>query len=181
MPRPDPAGFAPAPDPDLDEAAPVAGPRRVAGGASVGLADLPVAGLTRRRIALAIGALISAWVIVLFAHQVGSASEASAHAQAMRTANAAAQSNVAALQAELDLIGRTAYIEQQARIYRLGTAREIPFTLADDAPALPSDAPGSAGVRLGATVVRSTPLESWIRLLFGKGGDPADTSGAGGS
>jgi hypothetical protein len=167
-------------DPELGEPTAGDGPRRVAGGASVGLADLPVAGLTRRRIALAIGALVSAWVIVLFAHQVGSASDASAHAQAMRVANAAAESNVAALQAELDLIGRSAYIAQQARIYRLGTAREIPFTLADDAPALPSDAPGSAGVRLGATVVRATPLESWIRLLFGRGGDPADATGAGG-
>jgi hypothetical protein len=167
--------------PDPDDPAIADGPRRVAGGASVGLSDLPVAGLTRRRIALAIGALVSAWVIVLFAHQVGSASEASAHAQAMRVANGAAASNVAALQAELDLIGRPAYIGQQARMYRLGSAKEIPFTLADDAPALAADAPGSAGVRLGAAVVRSTPLESWIRLLFGQGGDPADASGAGGS
>jgi hypothetical protein len=171
----------PTPEPGLGEPAVADAPRRVAGGAAVGLSDLPVAGLTRRRIALAIGALVCAWVIVLFAHQVGSASEASAHAQAMRVANASAQANVAALQAELDVIGRTAYIEQQARIYRLGTAKEIPFTLADDAPALPADAPGSAGVRLGATVVRPTPLESWIRLLFGRGGDPADATGAGGS
>jgi cell division protein FtsB len=178
MPRPDTTRSTL--DPELGEPAVGEGPRRVAGGASVGLADLPVAGLTRRRIALAIGALVSAWVIVLFAHQVGSASEASAHAQAMRAANTAAQANVAALQAELDLIGRTAYITQQARMYRLGTDREIPFTLADNAPALPADAPGSAGVRLGATVVRPTPLESWIRLLFGRGGDPADATGAGG-
>ncbi len=170
-----------APDLEPEESSAVAGPRRVAGGASVGLSDLPVAGLTRRRIALAIGALVAAWVIVLFAHQVGSASEASAHAQAMRVANAAAEANVAALQAELDLIERTAYIQQQARLYRLGSAKEIPFTLADNAPPLPTDAPGSAGVRLGATVVRSTPLESWIRLLFGHGGDPRAPAGAGGA
>ena len=37
------------------------------------LADLPVAGLTRRRIALLLGAMVAAWVIVLFAHQVGQA------------------------------------------------------------------------------------------------------------
>ena len=99
----------------------------------------------------------------------------------MRAANTTAQTNVAALQAELDLIGRRAYIEQQARSYRLGTSKEIPFSLADDAPPLPANAPGSAGVRLGSTVEHSTPLESWIRLLFGPGGDPADASGAGGS
>jgi hypothetical protein len=179
MSRPDPTR--PAPDPELEEPGIPPTPQRVTGGASVGLADLPVAGLTRRRIALVIGALVSAWVIVLFAHQVGSASEASARAQAMRTANATAQTNVAALQAELDLIGRQAYIGQQARSYRLGTSREIPFSLADDAPPLPADAPGSAGVRLGSTVEHATPIESWIRLLFGPGGDPADASGAGGS
>ena len=179
MSRPDPTR--PAPDQELPEPGIPAAPHRVTGGASVGLSDLPVAGLTRRRIALVIGALVSAWVIVLFAHQVGSASEASARAQAMRTANGSAQANVAALQAELDLIGRRAYIEQQARSYRLGTSKEIPFSLADDAPPLPADAPGSAGVRLGSTVEHSTPLESWIRLLFGPGGDPADASGAGGS
>ena len=154
MPRPDPARTNP--QPELDELAAEAAPRRVAGGASVGLADLPVAGLTRRRIALAIGALFAAWVIVLFAHQVGSASEASARAQTMRTANTAAQANVAALQAELDLIQRQAYVVQQARTYRLGTPKEIPFTLADDAPALAADAPGSAGVRLGSTSVRAS-------------------------
>jgi cell division protein FtsB len=178
MPRRDPARTDP--DPELDELTAEAAPR-VTGGASVGLADLPVAGLTRRRIALAIGALFAAWVIVLFAHQVGSASEASARAQAMRTANTAAEANVAALQAELDLIQRQAYVVQQARTYRLGTPKEIPFTLADDAPPLAEDAPGSAGVRLGSTIMRATPLESWIRLLFGPGGDPADATGAGGS
>jgi len=153
-------------------------PAATAGGVS--LADLPVAGLTRRRIALAIGALVSAWVIVLFAHQVGQASEASARAEAMRAANVAMQANVTALQQELDLIQQQAYIEQQARTYRLGTPREVPFSLADDAPPLPSDAPGSAGVRLGAAVVKTTPLESWIRLLFGPAGDPASPGGAGG-
>ena len=59
-------------------------PTPVAAGASASLADLPVAGLTRRRIALLLGALVAAWVIVLFARQVGEASEATARADAMR-------------------------------------------------------------------------------------------------
>jgi cell division protein FtsB len=142
------------------------------------LADLPVAGLTRRRIALLLGALVAAWVILLFAHQVGQASEASAKADAMRASNAELAANVSALQAELALIQRQAYIEQQARSYRLGTPRELPFTLADNAPALPADAPGSAGVRLGAVTERPSPLEQWIHLLFGPGGDPAVATGS---
>jgi cell division protein FtsB len=131
------------------------------------LADLPVAGLTRRRIALLIGALVAAWVIVLFARQVGEASEATARADAMRVTNVQLESDVAALEAELVLIQKQVYISQAAREYRLGKAREVPFALADDAPALADDAPGSALVRLGTRAAEPTPLESWARLLFG--------------
>lgn len=144
-------------------------------GALGSLADLPVAGLTRRRIAILIGALVAAWVIVLFAHQVGEASEATARADAMRTANVRLEDEVSALSGELSLIQKQTYIAQAARQYRLGKPTEIPFTLADDAPALPADAPGSSSVRLGTKVEQPTPLESWARLLFG--GPEAGTAG----
>jgi cell division protein FtsB len=137
------------------------------------LADLPVAGLTRRRIALLIGALVAAWVILLFARQVGEASEASTRADEMRAQNEALAANVSALESELALIQRQAYIEQQAREYRLGAPRERPFILAGDAPALASDAPGTAATRLGADTGDETPLESWLDLLFGESVDPA--------
>ncbi|MFN8630291.1 MAG: septum formation initiator family protein [Chloroflexota bacterium] len=150
-------------------------------GSSVSLSDLPVAGLTRRRIGILMGALIGAWVILLFAHQVGQASEASAKADAMRSANAELQANVEALQSELALIQRQDYVEQQARAYRLGGAHEIPFALADNAPPLPADAPGSALVRLGAASEQPSPIEQWIRLLFGPGGDPSDPASRSGS
>src|SRR5262245_21541740 len=92
----------------------------VAAGALGSLADLPVAGLTRRRIAILIGALVAAWVIVLFARQVGEASEATARMEAMRNANGSLEADVAGLEQELSLIQRQAYIEQAARGYRLG-------------------------------------------------------------
>jgi cell division protein FtsB len=151
-------------------------PTPAAAGALGSLADLPVAGLTRRRVALLIGALVAAWVIVLFARQVSEASEATARADAMRASNVQLQADVAGLQAELDLIQRQAFITQSARQFRLGTAHEIPFTLADDAPPLPDDAPGSAKLRLGTQVATPTPLESWLRLLFG---DPAEATTSG--
>ena len=75
------------------------------------------------------------------------------------------------------LIQRQSYIEQQAREYRLGEAREIPFVLEPDAPPLAADAPGTASARLGADVRRTTPVEAWIDLLFGPGGDPARPDG----
>jgi hypothetical protein len=165
--------------PDTEPTESTSGSAPVRGGAAgVSLADLPVAGLTRRRIALLLGAVVAAWVILLFAHQVGQASEASARADAMRTSNAALQSDVAGLQTELELIQRQAYIEQQARAYRLGSAHEVPFALADNAPSLAPDAPGSAGVRLGAVNEQPGPLQQWIRLLFGPGGDPSNPAGS---
>jgi cell division protein FtsB len=148
-------------------------PTAVAPNPVASLADLPVAGLTRRRIALLIGALVAAWVIVLFARQVGEASEASGKAAAMRAANQQLESGVTALQHELDLIQRQAYVEQQAREYRLGEAREVPFAIEDGAPTLAADAPGTAGARLGADDEAASPLESWLNLLFGSPGDPS--------
>jgi cell division protein FtsB len=124
--------------------------------------------LTRRRIAIVVGALLAAWVVILFARQVGEASEAAARAESMRASTAALQAEVAALEEELALIQRQDYIEQAAREYRLGRADEVPFALADDAPALSADAPGSATVRLGTEREAPTPLDSWARLLFGE-------------
>ena len=142
-------------------------------GSSPSLSDLPVAGLTRRRIAIAIGALVAAWMLIQFAHQVGEASDAVARVESVQASNDVLTGQVAALQRELDLVGQQPFIEQQARRYRLGLPNEIPFRLADDAPPLPSDAPGAASVKLGATTEHRTPLESWLDLLLGTQGPPA--------
>ncbi len=159
-----------APEPEAPEPA-AAVPTPAAAAALGSLSDLPVAGLTRRRIALLIGALVAAWIIVLFARQVGEASEATARAEAMAAHNAQLQQDVAGLQQELGLIQRQSYVAQAARGYRLGSPDEIPFVLAEDAPPLPSDAPGSASTRLGTTAVSERPIDAWARLLFGDGGD----------
>ena len=169
QPEPGPARPA-APEPTVPEP-PDAAPTPVAAAALGSLSDLPVAGLTRRRIALLIGALVAAWVIVLFARQVGEASEATARADAMRVHNARLEADVNGLEQELELIQRQAYIGQAARGYRLGTPAEIPFTLAEDAPPLPSDAPGSAAARLGTSTEHERPIDAWARLLFGDAGD----------
>ncbi len=146
-------------------------PPTPAAAASLGsLSDLPVAGLTRRRIALLIGSLVAAWVILLFARQVSEASEATVRAEDMRAANVSLQAEVAALEDELLFIQRQDYIEQQAREYRLGKPQEVPFVLADDAPPLAADAPGAAAVRLGAVVDPPSPFDAWLHLLFGPGG-----------
>lgn len=131
------------------------------------LAALPIVGLTRRRMAILASALLAAWIVVAFARQVGEASDATARAQDIASANAALRIEVAALERELELIARQRYVEQQARAYGLGGVREIPFALENDAPALPSDAPGSAALRVGSASDGVAPVERWLTVLFG--------------
>jgi cell division protein FtsB len=131
------------------------------------LAGLPIAGVTRRRIALIVAAFVSIWVVAVIVRQVGDASLATARVGETRESNAQMAANVAALERELELIQRDEFIAQQARSYGLGGRREIPFSLAADAPPLPPDAPGSAAERLGTAERQQTPLESWLELLFG--------------
>jgi cell division protein FtsB len=131
------------------------------------LAALPIAGVTRRRVALIAGAIVSIWVVAVIVRQVGDASAATARVEATRESNAQLAANVEALERELELIQRDAFVAQQARSYGLGGRREIPFSLSADVPPLPPNAPGSASERLGSTERDQSPLESWLELLFG--------------
>jgi hypothetical protein len=133
------------------------------------LATLPIVGLTRRRMAMLLGVALAAWVIILFAREVTDASAATGRAEAMVAANAARRAEVDGLQRELEVIQQQAFVSQEARGYGLGGAHEIPFSLAPGAPPLPSDAPGSASLRVGAPTSVS-PLERWLTVLFGPGG-----------
>jgi hypothetical protein len=130
------------------------------------LSALPIAGITQRRVAIMLGALVAAWIVLLFARQVGDASAASSRAEAMISENAVRHSEIAALERELDRIQQRRFILQQARAHGLGGHKEIAFTLEPDAPPLPANAPGSAALRVGASV-SVTPLESWLDILFG--------------
>ncbi len=132
-----------------------------------GLAALPIAGFTRRRAATVMSGIVAAWIVIVFVRQVGEASAATATADDIARSNQRLQAQVASQERELQLIGRQRYIEQQARGYGLGSSREIAFSLAADAPPLPSDAPGSASVRVGADAADVSPLERWLTVLFG--------------
>jgi len=138
-----------------------------AGGNGADLAALPIVGITRRRVAAMAGVLLATWIVMAFARQVGEASAATVRYEDIASANAALQTEVASLERELELIARQRYVEQQARAYGLGGARETAFTLAKDAPALPADAPGSAALRVGGRGDVVTPLERWLTVLFG--------------
>lgn len=136
-------------------------------GATVDLASLPIAGITRRRLGGIIAGALAAWIVLMFARQVNEAAAASDRVDGLIQANLEARSRVSALDRERDLIARQRYLEQQARAFGLGLPREIAFTLDPAAPALPDDAPGSASERLGATGDGIDPLERWLTVLFG--------------
>ena len=104
--------------------------------------------------------LLAVWIVVVFARQVGEASAAASRAETLASDNATRTVEVEGLARELAQIQRQPYIEQQARGYGLGGTKEIAFTLADDAPPLPDDAPGSASVRLGADRSRGVPARA---------------------
>jgi hypothetical protein len=133
------------------------------------LGSLGIAGIGRRQVAMILGALLAIWIIGVFARQVGDASAASTRAETIAAANEELRHDVAARRRELAFIQRQEYFVQQARAYGLGSAREIPFSLAADAPPLPDDAPGSAAARVGGERDRATPLDRWLELLFGPG------------
>ncbi len=141
--------------------------RASAGSSAPDLSLLPIAGLTPRRVGAVVGVLLAAWVVVIFARQVGDASAATGRANQIAATNVQRAREVSALQRELDLIGRQRYIEQQARGYGLGGERETAFTLAAGAPKLPDDAPGSAAARLGTADARMSPFERWLTVFFG--------------
>jgi hypothetical protein len=162
---PAPDEFEAAPDERLD--ADASEPGRTA---AVDLAALPIVGLTRRRMALMVGALLAVWIVIAFARQVAEASDSAARAQDIASGNAILRLEVAAMERELEAIGRQRFIEQQARGHGVGTSRETPFALAPDAPPLAADAPGSAAVRLGADIDDVSPFERWLTVLFGPSG-----------
>ncbi len=131
------------------------------------LGGLSIAGITRRRVAWTLAAIVSVWIVGVFARQVADVAAASDRAAHARDQNIGLASEVSDLRREMALVQRQSFVEQEARAYGLGTHGERPFTLAAGAPPLEADAPGSAAVRLGARPTHTSPLDVWLELLFG--------------
>ena len=145
-------------------------PASASGQPAVSLAGLGIAGLSRRRVGIAVTALVALWIVVGFAGQASAAARAADRAVQEQATNEALAANVASLRDELDLVQTQRWILQQARAYGLGSTSERPFEIAADAPSLTPDAPGSPARRLGSGVVQRSPLDSWLDALFGPGG-----------
>ena len=114
---------------------------------------------------------LAAWIVIAFAGQAAAAAQATDEVAEARARNVAAAAETDALRRELEMVTQERWILQQARAYQLGSRKERPFALAQDAPALPPDAPGSQARRLGAEAEQATPLEAWLDVLFGPAPD----------
>jgi len=136
----------------------------------VSLAELGIAGFTRRRVGWAAVALATLWIVLSFAGQASEAARAADRAVQEQATNEALTAHVAALRDELNLVQTQDWILQQARAYGLGSKSERPFEIAADAPSIAPDAPGSPARRLGSVVERPSPLDAWLEALFGPGG-----------
>jgi cell division protein FtsB len=135
----------------------------------VDLSGLSIAGITRRRVGWLAATLVSIWIVIVFARQVGDATAAADRATKLATDNTTLAAEVAALEQELAQVTKPEYIDQEARGYQLGKPTDIPFALDGSVPPPGDGAPGSAALRLGADDHRQTPIESWLSLLFGPG------------
>ena len=114
-----------------------------------------------------VAALFALWLVGVFARQVGNAASAGDQAQALQVRNDALAADVKALNAELALVQRPAFIASTARGYLMGGPREVPFTIDHNGAALPANAPGSVGIKPQPQVQAPSPLDSWLQVLFG--------------
>jgi hypothetical protein len=126
---------------------------------------MPVAGLSRRSLAIAVGAIVVAWIVFVFARAVSDSAASSDKAVLLRQETAIAAERLRAAERELEIIQSPDYMALQARAYGYGRSGERAFALETGAPSprpiTPLGAePGSDG--------RSTPLEDWLDLLFGR-------------
>jgi len=81
----------------------------------VDLAGLSIAGITRRRVGWVAAALVSVWILVVFARQVGDATAAANRAAQLAADNAALAAEVQSLQGEVDGAPGSASVRLGAR------------------------------------------------------------------
>jgi cell division protein FtsB len=120
---------------------------------------------TRLQIGVVFGILVALWFVFAFARTMTSLNEATTRTDAVRAENAALTQRLAAAQQEADLLQSDAYLRFAARSFGMGGAGERAFGLA---PGAPSPAPMVALGKSAADSEESSPLESWLNLLFGE-------------
>ena len=129
------------------------------------LGRMPVAGFSRRSLAVAVGVVVVAWIVFVFARAVADSAASTDRAEVLRRQTAAAAIRLAAAEHELEIIQSPDYLALQARAYGYGRSGERAFALEPGGPAPRSITP--LGAEPGSDG-HSRPLDDWLDLLFGR-------------
>ena len=108
--------------------------------------------------------VVGAWVVVGFGRTITSMNAATDRQAALTAETIVLNAQLDAGERELELVQTDGFQALQARAYGIGTPSEISFSLPTDAPPAPHIVPlGETGTAAKA----GSPLEAWLRLLFG--------------
>lgn len=121
-------------------------------------------GPTRSYLLVVVGVVLAIWLVVVFGRALTQLNEATDRAAAVRLETIALQERLDAGRREADLVQTDAFMAMQARSFGMGRPYERAFALA------PGTSTAPAVVPLGADAgpaPATTPLDSWLRLLFG--------------
>ncbi len=128
------------------------------------LEPLPIAGLTRRHVALGIAALAVVWIVLVIARAVADSSATTEQAWLLRTHNEQLARRLDAARRELALVRSAPYLRLEARAYGMGGSSERAFALQPGAPRPPRITPLGADPDEG---MPNSPVDDWLELLFG--------------
>src|SRR3954447_4111418 len=112
-------------------------------------------------------AIIGVWLVFVFSRALGDVDHATSRHQTVAEEASALQARLDADRRELVLVQTDAFQRLQARAYGLGAPGEVVFTLPQDAPSPPAIAPLGSGQAATTSVEDATPLDAWLRLIFG--------------
>jgi hypothetical protein len=119
---------------------------------------------SRPYVLLPLALLVSIWLVLVFGRTLTDLNAATERAAAVGAESAALEARLEAGRREVELVRSDAFMAMQARTYGMGLPGERAFALAPGAPPAPSITPLGAAT---APASPSTPLESWLGLLFG--------------
>jgi len=118
----------------------------------------------RKQLGLIALLIVGAWVVLSFGRTITQLNAASDRQAALAVDTAALSAQLDAGEREVELVQTDGFQALQARAFGIGAPGEIAFSLESAAPAAPPLAPlGSIGPGAQA----HTPLDAWLRLLFG--------------
>lgn len=118
----------------------------------------------RRHLGIIVLLIVASWAVLSFGRTITQLNSASDRHAALTADTAELSAQLDAGHRELDLVQTDGFQALQARAFGIGAPGEISFSLESAAPAAPRVVPlGSVGP--GAQP--QTPLDAWLRLLFG--------------